>query len=180
MYLWTSESVSDGHPDKLADQISDAVLDAMIAQDPYSRVACETLVSTGLVLVAGEITTDCYVDIPKVVRNTIKDVGYTKAEYGFDYYTCSVLTSIDEQSPDIALGTIAEHLGFFPQQIQSRYRSRAFSYARAVLVETWAAVGRPVTEIASLIGISPQAAYYLARVPVDRNLIQYFVNILLQ
>lgn len=104
--LFTSESVAAGHPDKLADQISDAVLDAMMAQDPYSRVACETLVTTGLVLVAGEITTDSYVDIPKVVRDTVQDVGYVKAEYGFDYYTCSVLISIDEQSPDIAQGVL--------------------------------------------------------------------------
>lgn len=102
--LLTSESVTEGHPDKIADQISDAVLDAMLEQDPMSRVACETLVTTGLVLVAGEITTNCYVDIPKLVRETIRDIGYTRAKYGFDCDTCAVLTSIDEQSPDIALG----------------------------------------------------------------------------
>lgn len=102
--LFTSESVTEGHPDKIADQISDGVLDAIISQDPMARVACETSVTTGLVLVAGEITTNCYVDIPKVVRETIKGIGYTRAKYGFDGDTCAVLTSIDEQSPDIAMG----------------------------------------------------------------------------
>ncbi|HWO93261.1 MAG TPA: methionine adenosyltransferase [Dehalococcoidia bacterium] len=100
----TSESVTEGHPDKMCDQISDAVLDAIIAQDPTARVACETAVTTGLVLVFGEITTSCYVDIPKVIRNTIREIGYTSPEYGFDYETCGVMTSIDEQSPDIAQG----------------------------------------------------------------------------
>jgi len=103
-YFLTSESVTEGHPDKIADQISDAVLDAVMAEDPMGRVACETLVTTGLVFVAGEITTECYVDIPKIARNTVKEVGYTRAKYGFDYETCAVITSIDEQSPDIALG----------------------------------------------------------------------------
>ncbi|HWP48421.1 MAG TPA: methionine adenosyltransferase [Candidatus Limnocylindrales bacterium] len=103
-YLFTSESVTEGHPDKIADQISDAVLDAILAEDPMGRVACETIVTTGIAFVAGEITTKCYVDIPKIVRNTIKDVGYTRAKYGFDYETCAVVTAIDEQSPDIAMG----------------------------------------------------------------------------
>jgi len=103
-FLFTSESVSEGHPDKLCDQISDAVLDAIYAQDPYGRVACECAATTGLILVAGEITTSCYVDIPAIVRNTVRDIGYTCAEYGFDYLTCGVITSIKEQSPDIALG----------------------------------------------------------------------------
>ena len=103
-YLFTSESVTEGHPDKIADQISDAVLDAILAQDPTGRVACETLLTTGLVVVAGEITTSCYVDIPKVARDTIKGVGYTRAKYGFDYETCGVITAIDEQSGDIAMG----------------------------------------------------------------------------
>ncbi|MGI6097173.1 MAG: methionine adenosyltransferase [Dethiobacteria bacterium] len=103
-YLFTSESVTEGHPDKLADQISDALLDSFIAKDPLSRVAIETLVTTGLVLVSGEVTTNCYVDIPKVVRDTVIEIGYTRAKYGFDGQTCAVLTSIDEQSPDIALG----------------------------------------------------------------------------
>ncbi len=103
-YLFTSESVTEGHPDKIADQISDTVLDAILAQDPAARVACETTVTTGMVLVVGEISTQCYVDIPKLVRQTIKDIGYTRAKYGFDGDTCAVLTSIDEQSPDIAQG----------------------------------------------------------------------------
>ena len=103
-FLFTSESVTEGHPDKLADQISDGVLDAILEQDPMGRVACETLVSTGLVVVAGEITTNCYVDIPKVARTTVKDIGYTRAKYGFDGDTCAVVTAIDEQSPDIAQG----------------------------------------------------------------------------
>jgi S-adenosylmethionine synthetase len=103
-YLFTSESVTEGHPDKIADQISDGVLDAILAQDPVGRVACETLVTTGLAIIAGEITTSCYVDFPKIVRETIKDVGYTRAKYGFDYETCAVLSSIHEQSPDIAMG----------------------------------------------------------------------------
>ncbi|NLX03171.1 MAG: methionine adenosyltransferase [Syntrophomonadaceae bacterium] len=102
--LFTSESVTEGHPDKIADQISDSVLDAILGQDPMGRVACETLVTTGLVLVSGEITTDCYVDIPRLVRNTIKDIGYTRAKYGFDCETCAVITSLDEQSSDIAMG----------------------------------------------------------------------------
>jgi len=103
-FLFTSESVTEGHPDKVADQISDAVLDAIIAKDPNARVACETSVTTGLVLVMGEITCDCYVDIPRLVRETVKGIGYTRAKYGFDGDTCAVITAIDEQSPDIALG----------------------------------------------------------------------------
>jgi S-adenosylmethionine synthetase len=102
--LFTSESVTEGHPDKIADQISDAVLDAVFENDPNGRVACETYVTTGLTLVGGEITTECYVDIPALVRQTIKDIGYTDARYGFDYLTCAVITSIDQQSPDIAMG----------------------------------------------------------------------------
>lgn len=103
-YFFTSESVTEGHPDKIADQISDAILDSIIAKDPMSRVACETIVTTGLAFVAGEITTSCYVEIPSIVRETIKDIGYTRAKYGFDYETCAVITSIHEQSSDIALG----------------------------------------------------------------------------
>jgi S-adenosylmethionine synthetase len=102
--LFTSESVTEGHPDKICDNISDAVLDAIIAQDPNARVACETAVTTGLVLVMGEITTECYVDIPKLVRQTIREIGYDRAKFGFDCDTCAVITSIDEQSPDIAMG----------------------------------------------------------------------------
>ena len=103
-YVFTSESVTEGHPDKIADQISDSILDAILAQDPVGRVACETLVTTGLAIIAGEITTSCYVDFPKIVRETIKDVGYTRAKFGFDSETCAVLSSIHEQSPDIAMG----------------------------------------------------------------------------
>jgi S-adenosylmethionine synthetase len=103
-YFFTSESVTEGHPDKIADQISDSILDAILGQDPIARVACETLVTTGLAFVAGEISTTCYVHIPDIVRQTIKDIGYTRAKYGFDYETCSVITSIDQQSTDIAMG----------------------------------------------------------------------------
>lgn len=102
--LFTSESVTEGHPDKICDQISDAILDEILKKDPYARVACETAVTTGLVLVMGEITTQCYVDIPKVVRKVVEEIGYTRAKFGFDADTCAVITSIDEQSPDIALG----------------------------------------------------------------------------
>lgn len=103
-YVFTSESVTEGHPDKIADQISDAILDAMLTDDPMSRVACETMVTTGLVIVAGEVTTRTYVDIPGVVRETIREIGYTRAKYGFDYETCGVISTIDKQSPDIAMG----------------------------------------------------------------------------
>ena len=103
--FFTSESVTEGHPDKICDQISDAVLDAILEKDPAARVACETTCSTGLVHVMGEITTNCYVDIQSVARNVIRDIGYTRAKYGFDAETCAVITNIDEQSPDIALGT---------------------------------------------------------------------------
>jgi len=103
-FLFSSESVTEGHPDKMADQISDAILDEVLKEDVFGRVACETFVTTGLTLIGGEITTDCYVDIPSVARAVIKDIGYTDATYGFDYQTCAVMTSIDQQSPDIAMG----------------------------------------------------------------------------
>lgn len=103
-FLFTSESVAEGHPDKVADQISDAILDAIIEKDKNCRVACETLVTTGLVFVGGEITTDCYVHIPSIVRDTVKEIGYNNSSMGFDWETCSVITAIDEQSPDIAIG----------------------------------------------------------------------------
>ena len=102
--IFTSESVTEGHPDKICDQISDSILDEILSKDPYARVACETCTTTGMVLVMGEISTNCYVDIPKVVRRTIKEIGYDRAKYGFDCDTCSVITSIDEQSSDIAIG----------------------------------------------------------------------------
>ena len=102
--LFTSESVTEGHPDKICDQISDAVLDALLAQDPMSRVACETAVTTGLVLVMGEVTTKGYVDIQKIVRDTIREIGYDNSAYGFDANTCGVIVALDEQSSDIAMG----------------------------------------------------------------------------
>ena len=108
-YLFTSESVTEGHPDKVADQISDAVLDALLAQDPDSHVACETLVTTGMAIIAGEISTKGYADLPAIVRKTIKDIGYTGTEMGFDAQTCAVLSTIDKQSPDIAQGVIREN-----------------------------------------------------------------------
>jgi len=104
VYMLTSESVAEGHPDKLCDQISDAVLDAILAQDPYARVACETAATNGLIIVLGEITTSCYVEIPQIVRGVVRDVGYTHPEYGFDYQSCGIMVSIKEQSKDIALG----------------------------------------------------------------------------
>jgi S-adenosylmethionine synthetase len=106
-YLFTSESVTEGHPDKMCDQISDAILDAIIGRDPFARVACETATTTGLVLVLGEISTKIYVDLQAVVRDTVRDIGYTRAEYGFDYLTCGTLVSVKEQSPDIAMGVDA-------------------------------------------------------------------------
>jgi len=114
-FMFTSESVTEGHPDKVADAISDSILDAIMAEDKKCRVACETLVTTGLAMVAGEITTDCYVDIPNVVRNTIKDIGYNSSSMGFDWQTCSVITSIDQQSADIAVG-VDEGTGLYKEQ----------------------------------------------------------------
>lgn len=110
-YLFTSESVTEGHPDKIADQISDGILDAIFSQDPYGRVACEAMVTTGMAFVAGEITTKCYVDVPRIVRDIIRDAGYTRAKYGFDYETCAVITAIQEQSTDIALGVDIQGAG---------------------------------------------------------------------
>src|SRR5574342_197084 len=113
-YIFTSESVSEGHPDKFADQVSDAILDAILSQDPKSRVACETMVTTGMAVIAGEITTSAIVDYPKVVRETIKEIGYNDSAMGFDWETCAVLTSLDRQSPDIAQGV--EGRGLSPEQ----------------------------------------------------------------
>ena len=111
-YLFTSESVTEGHPDKMCDKISDAILDEMLRRDPNSRVACETFATTGVITVMGEITTDSYVDIPSVVRKTVEEIGYDRAKYGFDCHTCAVLTSIHEQSPDIALSLCDHNLLF--------------------------------------------------------------------
>ena len=126
-YLFTSESVTEGHPDKICDQISDTILDELIRQDPVSRVACETLVTTGLVFIAGEITSEGYCDFQSVVRNTVKEVGYTRAKYGFDYETCCVVSSIHEQSPDIAMGvdgTIKREQGAGDQGLMFGYACR--------------------------------------------------------
>ena len=103
-FLFTSESVSEGHPDKMADQISDAVLDSILKNDPKARVACETLITTGYAVIAGEISTNCYIEIPQIVRNTVEKIGYTHSDMGFDFETCGVLVSLDEQSKDIAQG----------------------------------------------------------------------------
>jgi S-adenosylmethionine synthetase len=121
-HIFTSESVTEGHPDKMADQVSDAVLDAIIAQDPMGRVACETLLTTGLIVVAGEITTSCYVDIPRIARDTVRRVGYTRAKFGFDYETCGVITAIDEQSSDIAMGV--DNLGAGDQGLMFGFACR--------------------------------------------------------
>ena len=114
-YFFTSESVTEGHPDKVADAISDSILDAIMAQDPKCRVACETMVTTGMAFIAGEITTDCYVDMTQIVRDTIKEIGYDSSDMGFDWQTCAVISSIDKQSPDIAQG-VNEGEGLFKDQ----------------------------------------------------------------
>jgi len=131
-YLFSSESVTEGHPDKVADQISDAVLDAIIEKDPDARVACETLVTTGLILIAGEITTSCYVDLKKIARDTVKEIGYTRAKYGFDGETCAVLTAIDEQSGDIAMGvdhSLEEKAGESNSDLGAGDQGLMFGYA---------------------------------------------------
>ena len=121
--LFTSESVTEGHPDKICDAISDAILDALMEQDPMSRVACETCVTTGIVMVMGEITTKAYVDIQKIVRDTVREIGYTRGKYGFDADTCGVMTSIDEQSADIALGVDKALEAKENKNVRGRYRS---------------------------------------------------------
>ncbi|MBR3640917.1 MAG: methionine adenosyltransferase, partial [Oscillibacter sp.] len=132
-YLFTSESVTEGHPDKICDQISDAVLDAILTEDPAGRVACETAVSTGLVHVMGEISTSCYVDIPKIARGVIREIGYDRAKYGFDCETCGIITNIDEQSGDIALGVDnsyeKKHSGAGEDDIGAGDQGMMFGYA---------------------------------------------------
>ncbi|MGM0602767.1 MAG: methionine adenosyltransferase [Bacillota bacterium] len=131
-YLFTSESVTEGHPDKVADQISDAVLDAIIAEDPQARVACESFVTTGLILISGEISTSCYVDLTQIARRTVKEIGYTRAKFGFDSETCAVLTAIDEQSSDIALGvdhSLEEKEGHSDSELGAGDQGLMFGYA---------------------------------------------------
>ena len=144
-HLFTSESVTEGHPDKIADQISDTILDAAISDDPMSRVACETLVTTGLVIVAGEITTETYVDIPKVVRDKVSEIGYTRAKFGFDAETCGVITTIDPQSPDIAQGVdhaLEVRAGLEEiDEIGAGDQGMMFGYACEETEETWATSG---------------------------------------
>jgi len=154
--LFTSESVTEGHPDKIADQISDGVLDAILEKDPSARVACETLVTTGLVFVSGEITCNCYVDIPKIAREIVRDIGYTRAKYGFDCDTCAVLTSIDEQSSDIAQG------------VDRAMESRGDEYFKDVLEATGAGdhgmmFGYAVNETPELMPLPISLAHQLAR-----------------
>ena len=133
-HLFTSESVTEGHPDKICDQISDAILDEILTQDPDARVACETCVSTGLVHIMGEITTSCYVDFQKLVREVVADIGYTRAKYGFDADTCAVISNIDGQSPDIALGTNDEVGGAGDRLTVSLNGEPVRSYERAFLL----------------------------------------------
>ena len=154
-YVFTSESVTEGHPDKLADQISDAILDAIIAQDPLARVAAETMVTTGLVFVCGEITTKCYVDIPRIIREKVKEIGYTRAKYGFDGDTCAVVTSIDEQSPDIALGV--------DQALEIKEERSGDSYDQIGAGDQGMVVGYACDETPELMPLSISLAHKLAQ-----------------